>query len=99
MDVSMSGVLGDIGIWGFVGLVTGYAIKKLLKIVAVLIGAYIASLFWLQSKGVITINTQKLYNLTGNLANQGISLGQKIMGMLPGTGAFVAGFYVGFKKG
>ncbi|WP_297478638.1 FUN14 domain-containing protein, partial [Thermococcus sp.] len=57
------------------------------------------SLFYLQQKGVITINTDKLFNLTNNIAQQVVSAGQKVLGILPGTSAFVAGFYLGFKKG
>jgi len=99
MEFNMSGMFGDVGVGGIVGFITGYALKKFLKIVATLIGAYILSLFWLQQKGVITINTERLFNLTGSVTQQVLTLGQKVIGILPGTGAFVAGFYIGFKKG
>lgn len=99
MDLNLSGMAGDVGVWGVVGFVTGYALKKLLKLAMALIGAYLLSLFYLQQKGVITINTDKLFNLTGSLTQQVMGLGQKIVGILPGTGAFAAGFYIGFKKG
>jgi len=99
MDMNVNGMIGDVGVGGIIGLVTGYALKKLLKLAMALIGAYVLSLFYLQQKGVITINTDKLFNLTGNLTQQVIGLGQKVAGILPGTGAFVAGFYIGFKKG
>jgi uncharacterized membrane protein (Fun14 family) len=99
MDLSLGGMAGDVGVWGVVGFITGYALKKLLKLAMALIGAYILSLFYLQQKGVITINTDKLFNLTNNLAQQVMGIGQKVLGILPGTGAFVGGFYIGFKKG
>ncbi len=99
MDMNVNGMIGDVGVGGIIGFVTGYALKKLLKLAMALIGAYVLSLFYLQQKGVITINTDKLFNLTGNLTQQVIGLGQKVVGILPGTGAFVAGFYIGFKKG
>jgi len=99
MEFNVSGMFGDVGVGAIVGFVTGYALKKLMKLAMALIGAYILSLFYLQQKGVITINTDKLFNLTGTITQQVVNLGQKVVGILPGTGAFVAGFYVGFKKG
>ena len=99
MEFDVSGMVGDVGVGAIVGFVTGYALKKLMKIAMAIIGAYILSLFYLQHKGVITINTDRLFNLTGSLTRQVVSLGQKVLGILPGTSAFVAGFYIGFKKG
>ena len=99
MEFNINAMVSDVGVGGIVGFVTGYALKKLMKLAMAIIGAYVLSLFYLQQKGVITISTDKLFNLTGNLTQQVISLGQKVMGILPGTSAFVAGFYIGFKKG
>ncbi|ASJ02264.1 hypothetical protein A3L09_02790 [Thermococcus profundus] len=99
MQLDLNGMIGDLGVGGIAGFVTGYALKKFMKIVMTIIGAYVLSLFWLQQKGVITINTDKLFNLTGNVTSQVVSLGQKVMGILPGTGAFIGGFYLGFQKG
>ncbi|WP_048811347.1 FUN14 domain-containing protein [Thermococcus gammatolerans] len=99
MQFDINGMIGDLGVGGITGFITGYALKKFMKIVMTIIGAYILSLFWLQQKGVITINTEKLFNLTGSVTSQVVSLGQKALGLLPGTGAFVAGFYLGFQKG
>ena len=99
MEFNMGGMFGDVGVGALIGFVTGYALKKLMKIAMAIIGAYVLSLFYLQQKGVITINTDKLFNLTGSLTQQVIGLGQKVLGILPGTSAFVAGFYIGFKKG
>ncbi|AHL23792.1 MULTISPECIES: FUN14 domain-containing protein [Thermococcus] len=99
MDFNVSGMFGDMGVGALVGFITGYALKKLMKLAMAIIGAYVLSLFYLQQKGVITINTDKLFNLTGSITQQVVSLSQKVVGILPGTSAFVAGFYIGFKKG
>jgi len=99
MEFDVNGLLGDMGVGALVGFITGYALKKLMKIAMAIIGAYILSLFYLQHKGVITINTDRLFNLTGGLSEQVAGLGEKVLGILPGTSAFVAGFYIGFKKG
>jgi len=99
MGISLSGVGGDVGIGFVVGFITGYALKKILKIVLVLLGMYVLSLLWLQYKGVISINTDKLFNLTGNVSTQAVSAAEKLLGILPGTSAFAIGAYIGFKKG
>ncbi|AIU69803.1 hypothetical protein TEU_05335 [Thermococcus eurythermalis] len=99
MEFNTGAMFGDMGIGALVGFITGYALKKFMKLVIAIIGAYIVSLFYLQQKGVITINTDKLFNLAGDVTQQVTSLGQKVLGILPGTSAFVAGFYLGFKKG
>ncbi|NJE42671.1 FUN14 domain-containing protein [Thermococcus sp. GR6] len=99
MDLNLNAMIGDMGVGGIAGFLTGFAVKKVMKLAMALIGAYLLSLFWLQQKGVITINTDKLFNLTGDLTAQIASLGQKALGILPGTGAFIAGFYLGFSKG
>ncbi|WP_297491049.1 FUN14 domain-containing protein [Thermococcus sp.] len=99
MNFDLNGMVGDLGFGGIAGFVTGYALKKFMKIVLTILGAYILSLFWLQQKGVLTINTEKLFNLTGSAASQVVGLAQKAIGILPGTTAFVAGFYLGFQKG
>jgi uncharacterized membrane protein (Fun14 family) len=99
MNFDLGGMTGDLGIGAVTGFITGYALKKFIKIVTAIIGAYILSLFWLQQKGVISINTNKLFNISGSVTQQVVGLGQKVVGILPGTTAFVAGFYLGFQKG
>ncbi|AJC71211.1 MAG: hypothetical protein J7K48_02075 [Thermococcus sp.] len=99
MQFDLGGMVGDLGVGGVTGFILGYALKKFMKLVVTIIGAYVLSLFWLQQKGVITINTDKLFNLTGDVTQQVIGLGEKAIGILPGTGAFIAGFYLGFHKG
>ncbi|HDD31751.1 MAG TPA: hypothetical protein ENF72_03935 [Thermococcus litoralis] len=99
MNLEFGGIMGDMGIGAIVGFITGYALKKFIKIVLTLIGVYLLSLFWLQQKGVITINTDALFNLAESATTSTLTLADKVVGILPGTGAFVAGFYLGFRKG
>ncbi|RKX48434.1 MAG: hypothetical protein DRP38_04755 [Thermotogae bacterium] len=99
MNFEVSGIVGDMGIGAAVGFITGYALKKFIKIVLTLIGVYLLTLFWLQQKGVITINTDALFNLAESATTSTLTLADKVEGILPGTGAFVAGFYLGFRKG
>ncbi|WP_048148497.1 FUN14 domain-containing protein [Palaeococcus ferrophilus] len=99
MDINFGNLAGDVGVGGVVGFITGYALKKFIQIVLALIGAYVLSLFWLQQKGVISINTDALFNLTQEAAGKALSLSDKVLAILPGGGAFIAGFYLGFHKG
>ncbi|RLF83468.1 hypothetical protein DRN44_00910 [Thermococci archaeon] len=99
MNFDLSGVMGDMSIGAAVGFITGYALKKFIKIVLTLVGVYLLSLFWFQQKGVITINTDALFNLAESATTSTLTLVDKVVGILPGTGAFVAGFYLGFRKG
>ena len=99
MDFNLNAMVGDVGVGAVVGLITGFALKKILKLALVIIGAYLLSLFWLQHKGVITINEEKLFNLAAGWSSELLTLGEKVVGILPGTTAFLAGFYLGFRKG
>ncbi|CAI1494188.1 conserved membrane protein of unknown function (plasmid) [Thermococcus nautili] len=98
-EFNLSGMAGDLTVFGILGFVTGYVMKKLAKLVLALLGAYIMSLYYLQSKGVITINQNALFNLSKQATNFVLTLGQKIIGILPSVGGFTVGFALGFQKG
>jgi uncharacterized membrane protein (Fun14 family) len=99
MNFDVNAMMGDVGVGAVVGFITGFALKKILKLALAIIGAYLLSLFWLQKKGVISINLDRLYNVAAGWSHQLLTLGEKVVGILPGTTAFLAGFYVGFRKG
>ena len=99
MEFNLSAMFGDMGVGAVVGFITGFALKKIMKLAMAIIGAYLLSLFWLQQKGVIEINQEKLFNLAAGWSSTIITLGEKVVGILPGTTAFLAGFYIGFRKG
>jgi uncharacterized membrane protein (Fun14 family) len=44
----------------FVGVLIGYAVKKVIKIVAVIVGLFLAGLAYLQSQQIANINWNKL---------------------------------------
>jgi len=44
----------------FVGILIGYALKKVIKIVAVIVGLFFAGLAYLQSQQIANINWNKL---------------------------------------
>jgi uncharacterized membrane protein (Fun14 family) len=58
--------VGTIGGGFFVGLLTGYAIKKILKIAALIIGIFIAVLCYLEFQRIIDINWAKIQAVSQN---------------------------------
>jgi uncharacterized membrane protein (Fun14 family) len=92
----------EMGIGGVGGFIAGYALKKLLKIVAVIIGIFILALVYLGHRGIISIN----YVEIGNVFYGALSLSGEVAGWitpviahLPFAGAFGLAFFLGFKKG
>ena len=48
----------------FVGILIGYALKKVIKIVAVIFGLFLAGLAYLQSQQIANINWNKLQTVS-----------------------------------
>jgi uncharacterized membrane protein (Fun14 family) len=48
----------------FVGILIGYALKKVIKIVAVIVGLFLAGLAYLQSQQIANINWNKLQTIS-----------------------------------
>jgi uncharacterized membrane protein (Fun14 family) len=57
---------GTIGGGFFVGLLAGYAIKKVVKIIAVIVGLFIATLAYLEYHRIISVNWDKSQGLSQN---------------------------------
>jgi uncharacterized membrane protein (Fun14 family) len=102
----MSAVLSplgyQLGIGGVGGFIAGYALKKFVKLVAVIIGLFILALAYLGYRGVISIN----YGALGDSVSSALGLtGQAaewiapIIAHLPLAGAFGLAFFLGFKMG
>jgi uncharacterized membrane protein (Fun14 family) len=92
----------QVGIGGIGGFIAGYAFKKFLKIVAVIVGLFILALIFLGYKGIITINFGELENSIANalgIAGQATSFIATIIALLPAAGSFGLGFFLGFKLG
>jgi uncharacterized membrane protein (Fun14 family) len=87
---------------GLLGVVVGYAIKKILKIFAILTGLYAVSLMYLSSQGVITFNYDKFSVLLENgFTWLKSSYGQlaTFVGSMSIAAPFLIGLAIGFKKG
>lgn len=103
---SMSATIGG-GFFG--GLLLGYALKKIIKLIAVGAGLFIAGIVYLHYQQVAAIDWNRIEALVttalGNATSQ-ISTSQDLTTALamsnfgiPLTGGMSAGFTVGFLKG
>jgi len=104
-------ILASVGFGGVAGFLIGYAIKKVMKLMLVLIGLFFSALAYLWHQEIITIHwdrfvassegtLQGLQNATGTIpsaADQTVSALANIG--IPLTGSFAAAFAFGFMKG
>lgn len=94
----------DLGTGGAIGGVTGFAAKKIAKVVAVLVGLQLAAFKFLESRGVLTVDWERLSSglLSGAetaAAGEPPSWMMSILSTLSISGGFAAGFMAGFKFG
>lgn len=95
MTLELSPIIGDLAMGGFAGYSVGYFSKKFLKIVAFIMGGYLASLLYFSSRGFLNIN----WDVVGVSADGVLS---KIYGLgasvgLMGVGS-IGGFLLGWKS-
>jgi len=96
---------------GFIGgIVIGYALKKVAKVIAIVLGLFLAGLAYLQYQGIVSMNWNKLQVVSQGAANTIINASQHgIPGVvtqhsfdswgLPITGGMAMGIAIGFMKG
>jgi uncharacterized membrane protein (Fun14 family) len=92
----------------FGGLLFGYAIKKVVKLIAIIAGLFIAGLAYLQYQQIASFDRNRVEVLAitalGNVTTH-ISTNQELATLamsnfgIPLTGSMSAGFAVGFMKG
>jgi uncharacterized membrane protein (Fun14 family) len=51
-------------IGGIVGFLLGYALKKIAKVLAVIIGVFFTAILYFESNGIMNINWDKLQGIT-----------------------------------
>lgn len=104
---NISSALFTAGSGGIVGFLIGYAIKRVLKILAVIIGLFFGAIMYFQSQSILAINWDKLQSLlkttlpvisnlvsdTGPVNNITGYIGIPLMGGLS------VGLVLGFTKG
>ena len=78
--VPTAATMGDIF---FVGVLIGYALKKVIKIVAVIVGLFLAGLAYLQSQQIFNVNWNKLQQISEGAIT---TLSNAIIMQIPGIG-------------
>jgi len=94
--MSLYPLIGDLSMGGISGFAVGYATKKFFKLVAFILGGYLASLLYLSARGAITINYEEIWSMFGGFLSK-ISGFQ--MSLAPLGLSFVIGFALGLKQG
>jgi uncharacterized membrane protein (Fun14 family) len=102
MSEVLTPIVTQLGIGAVGGFIVGYALKKVTKIVAVIIGLFLVALIYLVNKGIITIDYGKFEDAILNaLGGAGTAAGwlAPVIAHLPFAGSFGLGLFLGFKMG
>jgi uncharacterized membrane protein (Fun14 family) len=93
-------IVYELTVGGFGGYLVGYALKKVTKFLALLIGIIILAVIYLAYSGLLNINYTGFATETKNALNY---VGQAFVGMapflsnLPLIGSFVLGLFIAYK--
>jgi uncharacterized membrane protein (Fun14 family) len=69
MAIESGSLVATVGGGFFVGVLVGYALKKVIKIVSIVVGLFLAGLAYLQYQQVASINWDKLQSLSAAAAS------------------------------
>lgn len=93
----------EIGSGAALGLVTGLLAKKVTKLVALAVGGFLLLLKWLEGQGYLSVDwsslTAGLIDASSGAAAAAPGVFDSVVSTLGLSGGFVAGFFIGFKKG
>jgi uncharacterized membrane protein (Fun14 family) len=64
---SITPLLGIVGFGGIAGFLVGFALKKIMKILAIIAGVFFAAVMYLQSQGILNINWVKLQTVSESM--------------------------------
>jgi uncharacterized membrane protein (Fun14 family) len=104
---TVTSVSAAIGGGFFAGILLGYAIKQVLKLIAVVVGLFLAGLAYLQYQQLASFNWDKIEGTISMLANtttytlNGYNIETLAMTSfgIPLASGMSAGFAIGFMKG
>ena len=94
----------ELGSGAVIGGIIGFAAKKVAKVIAVLVGLELALFKFLESRGILSVNWNKL---SAGLISTGESAASgtppdwivTLLSTISISAGFVGGFMVGFRKG
>ncbi|MDZ7850570.1 MAG: FUN14 domain-containing protein [Halodesulfurarchaeum sp.] len=94
----------EFGSGAVIGAIIGFAFKKIAKVIAVLVGIELALFKFLESRGILSVDWNRLsggiVDVTESAASQTPpSWVNTILSTLSVGAGFTGGFLVGFKKG
>ena len=85
------------------GFATGFAVKKVMKILLIVLGLFTLGLLYLANQGIISVNYEalkdKIEGAAGHVAGAGVSMKTYILMNVPFAASFLAGVAAGFKLG
>jgi uncharacterized membrane protein (Fun14 family) len=95
------------GSGGVVGFAIGYALKKVMKILVIIIGIFLGALMYLQTQQIIAINWDKLQSVSEStllVISNALSNTEQISTIaanlgIPLAGGLSAGLVLGLSKG
>jgi uncharacterized membrane protein (Fun14 family) len=108
MDIGHLGsIVTSIGVGSIAGFAIGYAVKKIFKISLALMGVLFGAIAYMQTQGVLSVNWDKIENISRSAATAVSSMTMNQMGTdsmisslgLPLMGTMSMGFAVGFMRG
>jgi len=102
VGADLSSLLVQLGAGGLLGFIVGYAVKKLLKVLLVILGLGILMLMLLNYVGIVTVDWDRVVAIISSITPKIINIAgpvQQLVNALPFAGAFVAGFILGIKVG
>jgi uncharacterized membrane protein (Fun14 family) len=95
-------LITQLGVGGIIGLCIGYALKKMAKIVAAIIGLFALGLIFLETQGLISVDWLGV-EAWGNTALSSLGQFEGVLGSLlanlPFAGGAIVGFGIGVKMG
>ncbi|GKZ12210.1 FUN14 domain-containing protein [Haladaptatus sp. T7] len=94
----------QLGSGAVIGGIIGFAAKKVAKLIAVIVGLELALFKFLESRGILTVDWEKLSAgllKTGQAAGNGTppSWLTTLLSTLSVSAGFIGGFMIGFRKG
>ena len=104
LDINFQQLGLEFGSGAIIGGIIGFAAKKIAKLVAVLVGIELALFKFLESRGILTVNWERL-TAGAVRASQDAAAGQPptwlmtILSTLSISTGFTGGFLLGFKQG
>lgn len=95
-------LIAQFGFGGVTGFVVGFAVKKILKFLLVLLGIFFVALQYLAFEDYITINYGRFEKIFTSLASGfvgGFDVPSFLTTNIPFAGSFAVGLALGLKKG